>query len=56
MLHWLQESHEAHGPYGVEMPKDWSLSVITVTEMTIEQENDRVAERSEENKAVKPRQ
>jgi hypothetical protein len=32
----VPKHHEAHaGPYGVEMPPDWSFA-ITVTEVTIE--------------------
>jgi hypothetical protein len=32
----MPEHHEAHaGPYGVEMPPDWSFA-ITITEVTIE--------------------
>lgn len=51
MLHWLQENPETHGLYGVEIPKDWSFVVTTVTEITFEQKNDHVAERPGESKA-----
>jgi hypothetical protein len=48
MFHWLQDNHEAHGPYGVEMPTDWSLIVSTVTEVKVEQRKHQVVEKSEE--------
>jgi hypothetical protein len=53
MFHWLQDNHEAHVPYGVETPTDWSLIITEVTEVSFEQRRDHVVEKSGESRAGK---
>lgn len=44
----VPDHHESHtGPYGVEMPPDWSF-VVTVTEVTVEMKSEPEMQKVEE--------